>query len=72
MPEKVYNKIGKDWAWEVNKKVLDNAMEKSLKVKYVSSDYDEILALYRKGWKQDKTRYKELYYLWDKKYPVKK
>ncbi|NPV39706.1 MAG: hypothetical protein HPY78_10610, partial [Brevinematales bacterium] len=34
MPEEVYNRIGGELAWEVNKKVLDNAMEKGWKIKY--------------------------------------
>ncbi|QJR22055.1 hypothetical protein BREVNS_1305 [Brevinematales bacterium NS] len=69
MPEEVYNRIGRNLAWEVNKKVLDNAMEKGWKIKYVSSDYEEILDAYRGGGNPKRVRYRELYYLWEKGYP---
>jgi len=69
MPEEVYNRMGGDLAWEVNKKVLDNAMEKGWKIKYVSSDYEKILQNYKGNKPAFKGREKELYYLWEKRYP---
>ncbi|NPV39635.1 MAG: hypothetical protein HPY78_10245 [Brevinematales bacterium] len=68
MPEEVYNRMGGDLAWEVNKKVLDNAMEKGWKIKYVSSDYDVIKIRFHEGKIPVSTREKELYYLWSKEY----
>ncbi len=63
MPEKVYNKIGKDWAWEVNKKVLDNAIMRGDSIKYVSRDFGDILIDYYKGEKPITTRAREVHYL---------